>query len=155
MNPTYTDDQKAQALKAYEQDGPSAAARDLGIPKTTIHRWAKRAGIDAPPAERTAAATAQASATARQKRELLGSAILDDAEALRRKLSEPYDVVSDTGEVVTLPHPTARDMRDLTVSFGILVDKHIALNALDDDSGVEHAKSLLSSLAERLGMEGM
>lgn len=153
MNPTYTEQQKEQALAAYEREGPSAASRELGIPKTTIHRWAKRAGIEAPTVERTAAATAHASATARQKREMLGSAILDDAEALRRMLSQPYDVVTDTGEVVTLPHPTARDMRDLTVSFGILVDKHIALRTIDDDNGVEHAKSLLSSLAERLGME--
>lgn len=155
MNPTYTDDEKAQVLDAYEREGPSAAGRRFGIPKATVHRWAKNAGLEAPAAERTAAATAQASATARQKRELLGSAILDDAEALRRMLSDPHDVVDSTGTVVTLPHPSPKDMRDLSVSFGILVDKHIALRAIDDDNGVEHAKSLLSSLAERLGMEGM
>lgn len=152
MNPTYTDDQRAEALEAYEREGPSAAARELGIPKTTIHRWAKRAGLDAPPVERTAAATAHASATARQKRELLGSAVLDDAEALRQMLSEPYEVVDSAGTVATLPHPTARDMRDLSVSFGILVDKHIALQGLDNDGGTEKAKGLLGTLAEQLGI---
>lgn len=152
MNRTYTDELKAEALELYQQDGPTAAARELGIPKTTIHRWAKRAGATAPTAERTAAATAQSQQTAKQKRAMLGAALIDDAEALRMKLSEPYQVVTNTGEVVTLPHPTARDMRDLSVSMGILVDKHIALNELDDDNGLEHTKSMLSALAEQLGV---
>lgn len=152
MNRTYTDELKAEALELYQQDGPSAAARELGIPKTTIHRWAKRAGITAPTAERTAAATAKAQQTSRQKREILGSALLDDAEALRLMLSQPYQVMSDTGELVTLPHPTARDMRDLAVSMGILVDKHIALRSIDDDSGAERAKGLLDQLATELGV---
>lgn len=152
MTSNYTEQQKAEAVRMYGTDGPTAASRELGIPKTTIIRWARAAGAEAPTAAKTAAATARYQQTAKQKRAMLGEALIEDAEALRLKLSEPYEVVTNTGEVVTLPHPTARDMRDLSVAMGILVDKHIALNALDDDSGLEHTKSMLSALAEQLGI---
>lgn len=153
MNHPYSEHQRAEAIRLYSADGPSAASRELGIPKTTIIRWAKDVGAEAPTAMQTAAATAQSQQTAKQKRAMLKEALIDDAEALRLKLSEPYQVVTNTGEVVTLPHPPAREMRDLSVSMGILVDKHLALHATDDDNGLDEAKGLLSSLAERLGME--
>ena len=153
MSPTYSDHQKSEAIRLYGSDGPTAASRELGIPKTTIIRWAKSAGVEAPTAAQTAAPTHRSQQTAKQKRAMLGAALIDDAEALRLKLSEPYQVVTNTGEVVTLPHPPAREMRDLSVSMGILVDKHLALHAIDDDNGLEEAKGLLASLAERLGME--
>lgn len=153
MNHPYSEQQRSEAIQLYSADGPSAASRELGIPKTTIIRWAKDAGVQPPTAAQTAAATERSQQTAKQKRAVLKEALIDDAEALRLKLSEPYKVVTNTGEVVTLPHPPARDMRDLSVSMGILVDKHLALHATDDNNGLDEAKGLLASLAERLGME--
>ena len=150
MTSTYTEHQRSEAVRMYGTDGPTATSRELGIPKTTIIRWAKAAGVEAPTAAQTAAATARYQQTAKQKRAMLKEALIDDAEALRLKLSEPYQVVTDSGEVVTLPHPTARDMRDLSVAMGILVDKHIALNGIDDDGGLEETKGLLSSLWDKL-----
>lgn len=152
MNHTYTEHQKSEAVRLYQNDGPTTTSRELSIPKTTVIRWAKAAGVEAPTAAQTAAATARSQQTAKQKRAMLKSALIDDAEALRLKLSEPYQVVTNTGEVMTLPHPTARDMRDLSVSMGILIDKHLSLHAADDDSGAERAKGLLTQLAAEIGV---
>ena len=152
MNHPYSEHQRTEAIRLYSADGPSAASRELGIPKTTIIRWAKDAGVEAPTAAQTAAATERSQQTAKQKRAMLKSALIDDAEALRLKLSEPYQVVTPNGEVVTLPHPTARDMRDLSVSMGILIDKHLALHSADDDGGAERAKGLLTQLAAEIGV---
>ena len=41
----YTEDEKAEALKLYEEQGPGAVQKQLGIPKGTVGRWAKAAGV--------------------------------------------------------------------------------------------------------------
>jgi transposase-like protein len=45
MRPTYTDEQRAEALALYADVGVSEAARRTGIPAGTIASWANRAGI--------------------------------------------------------------------------------------------------------------
>lgn len=53
---TYTDQEKADALRMYEEEGPSAVQKNLGIPKNTVAGWAKRTGVRTVRTERTRAA---------------------------------------------------------------------------------------------------
>jgi transposase len=49
---TYTDEQRAQAVKIWRQSGKSIAevARDLDLTKTSLAQWARQEEIDAGPA---------------------------------------------------------------------------------------------------------
>jgi transposase-like protein len=53
---SYTQEQRAEALKLYQEVGPSEAGRRLDIPNATIRQWAKRAGASSARAEHVAAA---------------------------------------------------------------------------------------------------
>lgn len=45
---TYTDEQRANAVRLVHETGNlSRVSRDLGLTASTLHRWVKRAGIDA------------------------------------------------------------------------------------------------------------
>lgn len=52
----WTDEQKQRALAIYAEHGPREAARETGIPLSTVGTWAKAAGVTFN-AERTARAT--------------------------------------------------------------------------------------------------
>ena len=55
----YTDEQRAEALRLVESQGTAHAHKVTGVPKPTLTRWAKAAGVDTEEAarRRTAAAT--------------------------------------------------------------------------------------------------
>ena len=148
---TYSPDDRAQVLAIYREHGPSEASRRFGMSKSTVVRWAKAEGITpAEPAQQTRAATQAAQATAKQRRVRLKDELLNDADTIRRMILSPQTTIVD-GQVVDL-HPSPRDMRDLGVTLGILVDKHTVLDAHDDDSGAIEARGLLSKLAAQLGV---
>lgn len=147
----YTPDDRARAISVYREHGPSEAARRFGMSKSTVTRWAKAEGVSsAEPAERTRAATQAAQMTAKQRRAKLKDATLEDADTIRRMILAPQTTIVD-GQVVEL-HPNPRDMRDLGVTFGILVDKYAVLDAHDDDGGLEKAKGLLGRWADAIGV---
>jgi transposase len=149
---TYSADDRAKALAVYRQHGPREAARRFGMSKSTVSRWAQAEGISAAvPAERTRAATEAAQLTAKQRRVRLKDAMLEDADTIRRLILAPQTVIVD-GQVHEQVHPSPRDMRDLGVTLGILVDKYAVLDARDDDNGVEEAKGLLVALRDQIGM---
>ena len=52
-----TDKQRAKALHRYELESPSAAEKNLGIPKKTNASWAKRAELQTGRNDRVAHAT--------------------------------------------------------------------------------------------------
>ena len=66
---TYTDQEKAEALKLYETEGPTAVEKQLGIPKATVASWARRNGVHTVRNERTREATEAASLDARARRQ--------------------------------------------------------------------------------------
>lgn len=148
----YSPDDRARAISVYREHGPSEAARQFGMSKSTVTRWAKAEGVPpAEPAERTRAATQAAQTTAKQRRAKLKDAMLEDADTIRRLILAPQTVIVD-GQVIEQAHANPRDMRDLGVTLGILVDKYTVLDARDDDSGATEARGLLSALAEQMGI---
>ena len=148
----YTPDDRARALSVYREHGPSEAARQFGMSKSTVTRWAKAEGVSsAEPAERTRAATQAAQMTAKQRRAKLKDAMLEDADTIRRLILAPQTIIVD-GQVIEQAHANPRDMRDLGVTLGILVDKYTVLDARDDDSGLAEAKGLMDRFIEAMGM---
>lgn len=83
---TYTDEQKADALRILAEQGKAEAARQTGIPAGTIASWGSRHGVQAPPAAATAVATEARVATIAERKARLADGLLDDAERIRREL---------------------------------------------------------------------
>jgi transposase len=124
---------RQEALTAFVDRGPTAAAKKTGIPISTIKSWAKRQGLSAPASQATARATAAAAARAEQRRAKLREALIETAAEVLHRISEPHvelKVVSDGREAgshverVKLDGPTAAASRDYAVTVGILIDKY-------------------------------
>lgn len=147
----YTDQQKADALKLYETDGPSAVEKQLGIPKGTVTGWAKEADIRTVRNEKTRDATAASQIDAKALRAQLEVLYAQDALKLRAMLWRPSTIVS-AGQVITTDLPTPENMRNLITASGIAIDKSLVARDADSDNGVRAAVSLLDSLREGLGM---
>jgi len=146
---TWSPQAKTDALTQLA-DGHTLAQvhHDTGIPKPTLTRWAKAAGIDvARSTEKTANAT-HASLEARRAR--LASDLMDDADRLRRQLFAPCTekramTVSDGQlngshvEVVEIERaqPTFAEQSKIMVSLGIAVDK-LQLLTGEATARVEH-----------------
>lgn len=147
----YSDEFKHKVLDTYRAEGVNAAARAHAVARSTVTKWARAAGVRTVAVSRTTAATQAALMTSKHRRAQLKTSLLDDAEQIRRLILSPTQVMIG-GELVTMTHPSPRDMRDLAVSLGILIDKHNVLESLDSNEGTEQAKSMLSALAEQLGV---
>lgn len=123
----YTEQQRTDALALYETHGPTAVQQRLGIPKSTVRKWARLAGRATRATARTHAATEAAAANAAHARAQAATATIHAANhavtVLHRRL---------TTEAATLP------LRDLAIIAGILIDKHVLLARLDQTDG-DHA----------------
>ena len=124
MPKLYPEEFKAKVLAVYAADGPHAAARQFGIPRSTVQRWAKAAGIE------TSSAAKSTTEAARAKLESMRAELrVETAEtclAMLRRLREPYEdvrMVNDKPVKVTLDRPLAKETRDLTWAAAVLFDK--------------------------------
>lgn len=116
---SYTADQKAEALRLYETEGPSAASEATGIPKGTISSWAIREGLQTDCNSKTAAATEAASLDAAKTRALVVSKSIALTSKLLNRVNAAVDVEQE------MP------AKDLAVIFGIVADKHKVLASMD------------------------
>lgn len=118
---SYTDEQKQAALEMYEEQGPSAVQREMGIPKSTVQSWAKAAGVRTVRNERTGAATEAARMRWEQRRAGLADLLGEVAQTLAgrmvdippkdaRSLAGPVGVCIEKAELLS-GRPTQRDER--------------------------------------------
>lgn len=116
----YTDEEKAEALRIYESDGPSAVLRDLGIPKGTVSRWAKAAGIGTVRNEKMAEAREAADNDSATLRAIAANQSIrvtnTIAEAIERRLAIEAETV---------------DLKELATVYGIFADKHKLFVGMD------------------------
>lgn len=116
----YSDEQKAEALRIYESDGPSAVLRDLGIPKGTVSRWAKAAGIGTVRNEKMAEAREAADNDSATLRAIAANQSIrvtnTIAEAIERRLAIEAETV---------------DLKELATVYGIFADKHKLFVGMD------------------------
>lgn len=112
---TYTEEQRAEALTRYVQDGLGAASRALSIPQGTIAAWAART-----PGMQTMAA---------EKRDQTAAAIEARRQAWetrRADLQEQFAAFADTMLAAAFDHAEAdrvRDAKDAVTAAAIAVDK--------------------------------
>jgi transposase-like protein len=118
---TYTDEDRAAAVTAYQQVGASEASRQTGVPVRTILDWARKAGVVAQAnAEKTAEARAVAAerianawgdyreqealaagaAANRMRREALDASAEGDASLLRARVIA-YGIFIDKAELLS------------------------------------------------------
>jgi transposase-like protein len=142
----YTDEQKAEALRIYQEHGAGEAARRTGIARVTISSWAKRTPLqpgvatDATVAtqrtEQVRASVEVAALTRAQKRDRLVDDLLDDVQWYRQLMRSPTlerKVVTLSGgkdsgamaEIVDVERdlPTFGDMKNLMWMIGVSIDK--------------------------------
>lgn len=125
--PVYSSEDKAEALRVFQDEGLAAAARASGATKTSIRRWAKAAGIVTEHATKTAAATEAAQIDAAAVRAATASKSIKAADAIADHIIERLP--SEGGMV---------PLKDLATILGILVDKHVVL-VRADQGGDEHS----------------
>src|SRR5204862_2492768 len=87
---TYTEEQRAEALKLYAEVGPAEAARRLPfeVSAATVRKWASRAGLRSERASRTRAATEAAMESYRERRTRLSTKFAQLAEECVDKARE-------------------------------------------------------------------
>ena len=154
----YTEDEKAEALRIYEEHGPTAAQKQTGIPKGTITRWAKAAGVETVSAENTRKATEAIQLTNAERRARLAERLYGIAETSADLLENPSEYqtilkgemgVERGGRPGFIP---AQDKQRELTAMGIAIDKAAMLEKFDNDNGAREAKGLLVSLAEQIGV---
>lgn len=138
----YSDDQKQQALELYENEGPTAVYQQLNIPKSTVRSWARAAGVRTVRNKKTEDATRAREVDAARLRAEASSFAIEGARAAFQKLYER--ITNDDSDI---------SFKDLGIIGGILADKHLAFNGVDDDGGTTDTVSLLDKLAEQIGGE--
>lgn len=151
----YSDSQRAEALKLYESSGPTAVQKQLGISKATVTGWAKATGTRTVRVARTRAATEARAVDLKSRRQELASLLLEDAERLRRQLWQPAKVINFGGKdntlaETTLPEPQFVDKKNIMTTVSTALSSVAKLEAIDNDNGSNHAKSMLERLADQL-----
>jgi len=131
---TYTDAEKAEALRLYVEVGPNEAGRRTGIDPGGITRWAKAEGL-ATLTAKTETTLSELRARMELKKARLADGFLDDAEWLRQQIRQPSveKVVKTVGtgkgmtvtEIVDVEfdEPTAATKKTLLTAAAIAVDK--------------------------------
>ncbi len=115
----FTDDEKTHALALLETQTYTQVAETIGISERTLHNWAKTAGLIEPVTEveqkTRAARAAAAERVSRTWADFREQEALSAGALAARIRGEIRDRVEAGGE--------GKDLRDLAVTYGILVDK--------------------------------
>lgn len=147
----YTDDEKAEALRLYETDGPRAASEQTNIPRSTIQSWAKTAGVRTGRSEKARAHVEAAQLDAKALRAQLEVRYLQEAHRMLDKMYQPAQTVS-AGTVVFTDEPTAEALQKLMTTSSIALDKSMVARDADGDQGLTAATSVLERMIKALGM---
>lgn len=157
---TYTPEERDAALRLYEAEGTSAAAKQTGIPKSTIQSWARAAGVRTVRDENVRARVEAAQLDNAQRRARLISELYDLAEDGVRLLKNPdqyQTIMKGSFGVEEAQRPgfvPAQDKQREATTVAIWIDKAAALEKFDSDNGAAAAKSMLDALASQLGVAG-
>lgn len=148
--------EERERIRALHAAGKSLHAihQALGRSKSTISRACEQMGLTFDRA-RTAAAAKAVQTDAKALRASTSHRLLLKANELLDQMDAPHLVWNfggrdNTYNEHTLDKPPTGDLRNLMSAAGTALDKHIALERVDTDSGVDAAKSVLGQLGEAL-----
>ncbi|WP_313816359.1 hypothetical protein [Citricoccus sp.] len=153
---TYTEEQRTEALRIYELEGPTAVQKKLGIPKNTVARWAKNVGVRTVRNAKTREATEAAQVDNAARRATIVSRLYGLAENTLGLLEKPGEYQTITkgsfgvDSAASLGFVPAQDKQREMTSLGIMLDKATVLEKVDNDNGTQGAKSMLDRLAHQL-----
>jgi hypothetical protein len=143
--PAYSEEQKTAALAVFAERGLTSAARETGIPKMTIWRWAKVTGTVT--ATVTPTKKAEVMAAGRQAnaerivvvREGLRLHLIEKADDLLDRMDKPHvDFKGKDAQEVTYPVAPAAAVQNYATSVGILIDK-FRLESGETTAKTEHS----------------
>lgn len=156
MPPRLPDDKRAAILNDVRAGGQSARqiADKHHVSASTVSKLAKDAELpDAFERSQTLKATRTKQADNRARRARITSELLDDVDRLRDRAWSNYQhpMSSPTGpEILTLDLPPLTEVRAAYTAVGICIDKSIAVERHDTDSGTDQARSMLTGLSDAL-----
>lgn len=155
----YTAEQRTEALRLYQAQGPTAAGKQLGIPKETIASWARKAGVHTVRSERTRKAVEAKVVDAKLRRANIAERLYGQAEKILDDLESPKFrtiLKASFGEekAKTLDFIPANDKKTLLQAVGTAMTTTAKLEAVDTDNGVQGAVSMLDKLIEQIGVTG-
>lgn len=148
------DKQRAAILQDIRagQKSRNQIARDHGVAASTVTRLAETTGHDdAFDRSQTEKATRAKAIDVKALREQLKLDLLEDAQRLRQRAWNPYQVVVSTpqgADVVTIDEPPLTETRAAYTAIGIAIDKSLVLEKHDATGGDSGARSMLDALAE-------
>lgn len=148
--------EKREAVLADIRAGGKPArqiAKEHGVSVSTVSSWAKQEGLtNAFDRSKTEAATQAHAIDCRARREALKAELLDDAERLRQRAWQEYEVVVDSRtdgpQTLTLSLPPLQDVRAAYAAIGIAIDKSVRLDQYDSTDTAVDAKGMLGALAD-------
>lgn len=133
-------------------------ARDLGRSGDTITRYCKKAGLDFD-REQIRAATEARKIDLAARRASLRERLLHEADAALDVIGQPETVWNfggrdNTYAEHTFPAATSETRRKMILAAAAASTQEIRIAQADSGANVEAAKSLLTGLAEALGVKG-
>ncbi len=160
-------EQKAQALAIYAEHGLARAHHDTGVPRSTLHGWARAAGLDTQAiagrtVEQTQAATLAHEYRCAELRVELRELLLVESVDMLERMNATHKDFKGAGVVeVTWDTAPAGACKDYAVAAAVLLDKY-RLEVGEATSRDEHhvsdvrerATALLDELAQRRGEGG-
>lgn len=145
-------------LQRLHADGLSqgAVAQQMRRSKSTVSHHSIRLGL-AWDREQTVQAVQAAARDAKTRRAELEIKLLDDAERLRAQIWRKTEYIDHGGKDYvevkwTLKEPTPADKLKLMQAATSAIDKSLRISNHDTDDGAAEAASMLSRLAEGLGV---
>jgi transposase-like protein len=148
-------DAKRRAILTDIQSGEKPCrriAREHGVAQSTVSKIAREEGLSFD-RTKTVKATRAKQADNRARRAQIGSDLLDDVGRLRARAWSEYQQPMSTPKgpaVLNLSLPPLTEVRAAYTSIGICLDKNIAVERHDADTGTENARSVLGALGEAL-----
>jgi hypothetical protein len=126
----YSESQKREALATYVEHGLSVAHAETAVPKCTLLKWARSAGIDhnvvsAEHAERVRNGTQARVARCEALRVEIREQLLQTAQTMLDRCEQPFtDYRGQKADEVEFEVPPPSECRQLVTAAAILIDKY-------------------------------
>ncbi len=157
---SYTEAEKGEACLIYVEHGPQEVKRRLGIPPSTVMRWADKRKLRTIRNEKTLAAVEALEVDAQARRGRLRQQLLNKAlDALERMDQEHKDFRGKDASEVSWDKAPSSAMKDYAMTAAILIDK-LRLEEGSATARTEHvdpqqrAMEVLDQLAARRARRG-
>jgi hypothetical protein len=154
----YTDDERQHALELCAVVPLGQAARETGIPKSTLGTWCRRAGVRTFATEQTREANQAREVDLEARRQGIALRLYDEADAALDAITKPVPVYGMTRDGLgtgLAPAVNPADRQRLMTIAAIALDKAQlltgqAIGRLDDLGGLDLEAEAMQARAEKV-----